>query len=47
MSILELTKVKGIETVLVMAENGIRKVRNILPQLELRIRIKNTHAVAT
>jgi hypothetical protein len=47
MSILELTKVKGIETVLVKAENGIRKVRNILPKLELRIRIRKTHAVAT
>jgi hypothetical protein len=47
MSTLELAKVKGNETALLTAENGTRKVRNILPKLELRIRIRKTHAVAT
>jgi hypothetical protein len=47
MSTPEFAKVKGNETALLMAENGTRKVRNILPKLELRIRIRKTHAVAT
>jgi hypothetical protein len=40
MSTLELDKVKGNEAVLLMAENGTKRVRNNLPKLELHIRIK-------
>jgi hypothetical protein len=39
-STLELDKVKGNEAVLLMAENGTKRVRNNLPKLELHIRIK-------
>jgi hypothetical protein len=40
MSTLELDKVKGNEAVLLIAGNGTRRVRNNLPKLELRVRIK-------